>query len=430
MYSRISDIPEKGEGKKVSIRGWVYRERTSGNLRFLVVRDAFGIVQCAIKKDKVDGKSWKDAENAYIESSIGITGTTKKDDRAPGGFELQAEKANLVSRGEPFPISKDLSEEFLLDVRHLWMRSQKMSSIMKARHHITNYLREFFDSNDFYELAPPIITKSECEGGATLFEMDYFGEKAYLTQSSQMYAEVFIFGLEKVYVLAPSFRAEKSRTIRHLAEYWHLEPEMAWYDHKMNMELQEKMVEYVVQKMIKNYPDLLEACGRKPDELKKVKAPFPKMLYEDAVDKVNELGGKMKHGEDFGADEEAILTKEYNVPLFVEKFPKGIKAFYMREDPEKPGTVLNNDLLAPHGHGEIIGGSERIWDVDELITRMKEFKLDPEGDMKWYVDLRRYGSIPHSGFGLGIERLTKWILNLEHIRDAIPFPRTITRCYP
>ncbi len=431
MYLKISDILKKGdEGKKVSIRGWVYRERTSGSLRFLIIRDASGIMQCAVKKDKVDEKSWKAAEDAYIESSIEITGTTKKDSRAPGGFELQVEKVNLVSQGEPFPISKDLSEEFLLDVRHLWMRSQKMSNIMKARHHIESYLREFFDRQDFYELAPPIITKAECEGGSTLFELDYFGDKAYLTQSSQMYAEVFIFGLEKVYVLAPSFRAEKSRTIRHLAEYWHLEPEMAWYNQKMNMELQEDMVEYVVQKMIKNHPQLLEACGRKPDDLKQVKAPFPRLDYEDAVEMVNKLGGKMKKGEDFGADEEAVLTKEYDVPVFVHNFPKDIKAFYMREDPDKPGTVLNNDLLAPHGHGEIIGGSERIWEVDELITRMKEFKLDPEGDMKWYVDLRRYGSVPHSGFGLGIERLIKWILDLDHIRDAIPFPRTITRCYP
>ena len=219
MYSSISDVFQKGEGKKVSIRGWVYRERTSGNLRFLVVRDETGVIQCAIKKDKVNDSSWTDAENAYIESSIEITGKTKKDDRAPGGFELQVEEAKLVSRGEPFPISKDLSEEFLMDVRHLWMRSQKMTNIMKARHHITNYLREFFEKDGFYELAPPIITKSECEGGATLFEIDYFGDKAHLTQSSQMYAEVFIFSLGKVYVLAPSFRAEKSRTIRHLAEY-------------------------------------------------------------------------------------------------------------------------------------------------------------------------------------------------------------------
>jgi asparaginyl-tRNA synthetase len=304
-----------------------------------------------------------------------------------------------------------------------------MTAIMKARHHIVEYLREFFDNEGFYEIAPPIITKSGCEGGSTLFEMDYFGDKAYLTQSSQMYAEVFIFGLGKVYVLAPSFRAEKSRTIRHLAEYWHLEPEMAFYDHEMNMELQEKMVHKVVEKMVKEHPELLKACGRDPLDLKKVDGPFKRVEYKDAVDMVNELGGKMEYGEDFGADEEALLTKDIERPMFIHKYPKDIKAFYMKEDSKNPELVLNNDLLAPRGHGEIIGGSERIWDYEELITRMKEHKLELK-DYQWYLDLRKYGSVPHSGFGLGIERFCKWILNLDHIRDTIPFPRTITRCYP
>ena len=344
---------------------------------------------------------------------------------------MQVSRFETICLGEPFPIAKDLSEEFLLDVRHLWVRSQKLTNIMKARHHITNYLRGFFEKEGFWEIAPPIITRSGCEGGSTLFEMDYFGDKAYLTQSSQMYAEVFIYSHEKVYVFAPSFRAEKSRTIRHLAEYWHLEPEMAWYDQKMNMELQEQMVEHVVQNMVKHHPDLLKACGREPEDLAKVKAPFDRLDYEKAIARVNELCGteKMKYGDDFGADEEAILTKSETKPLFVHNFPKDIKAFYMREDPKKPGTVLNNDLLAPAGHGEIIGGSERIWELDELTTRMKEQNLNTK-DYQWYVDLRRFGSVPHSGYGLGIERLVKWILNLDHIRDAIPFPRTINRCYP
>jgi len=423
-------IAEKLEGKDVALRGWVYRARGSGNMMFIVMRDPSGIIQIAIKKDKVPEKDWKDANDAYVESSFTVTGRVKKDDRAPGGFEIEATEFELISRGDPFPISKDLSDEFLLDVRHLWLRSQKMTSIMKARHHIINYLREFLDEKEgFYEIAPPIITKSGCEGGSTLFEMDYFGEKAYLTQSSQMYAEVFVFSLGKVYVFAPSFRAEKSRTIRHLAEYWHLEPEMAFYDYKMNMELQESMVEYVAQNMVKNHSHLLKACGREPDDLAKVKGPFPRMEYKNAVDKVNELGGKMSHGEDFGADEEALLTKELDKPLFVYKYPKAIKAFYMKEDPSNPEYVLNNDLLGPRGHGEIIGGSERIWHLDELLDRMKEQNLK-EADYKWYVDLRRYGSVPHSGFGLGVERVVKWMLNLDHIRDAIPFPRTINRVYP
>lgn len=431
MYVEIGKILKgEMEGKRASIRGWVHRQRGSGNLNFIVLRDASGRMQCAIKKDKVGEKAFAEASQIYIESSVEIAGTVKKDERAPGGWELQVDEFRVVSRGEPFPISKDLSEEFLLDVRHLWLRSRKLVAAMKARHHLVNYLREYLDNEGFYEIAPPLITKSQCEGGSTLFAMEYFGEPAYLSQSGQLYAEVMAFGLGKVYAFAPSFRAEKSRTIRHLAEYWHLEPEMAWYSHEDNMKLQEDMISYAVQKFVKEHPDILEEVERDPAKLKVVKAPFPRMLYDDAVGQVNKLGGKMEIGQDFGADEEAILTKECEKPLFVEKFPKEVKAFYMREDPDKPGYVLNNDLLAPEGHGEIIGGSERIWDYNELIARMKEFGLDPNGDMKWYVDLRRYGSVPHSGFGMGIERLTKWVLGLNHIRDAIPFPRTITRCYP
>ena len=426
----VSDIfTQKMEGKEVSVRGWIYRIRSSGNMVFAVVRDPTGIIQVTVKKDKVSEKQWKEANEAYVESSLTVKGTVKKDERAPGGYEIGATGFELISRGEPFPIAKDLSEEYLLDIRHLWLRSQKMTAIMKARHHIVNYLREFFNNEGFYEIAPPIITKSGCEGGSTLFEMDYFGEKAYLTQSSQMYGEVFIFSLGKVFVLAPSFRAEKSRTIRHLAEYWHLEPEMAFYDHGMNMDLQEKMVQYTVEKMIKEQPGLLEACGRDPLDLEKVSGKFERIEYKDAIEKVNELGGKMKYGEDFGADEEALLTKEIDKPMFVEKFPGDIKAFYMKEDPKNPELVLNNDLLAPRGHGEIIGGSERIADYDKLVEKMKAQKLDLK-DYQWYLDLRKYGSVPHSGFGLGIERFVKWILNQHHIRDTIPFPRTITRCYP
>jgi asparaginyl-tRNA synthetase len=430
FYDIQKILLEKLEGKEVTVRGWIYRQRTSGNMMFIVVRDPTGIIQVAVKKDKVGEKDWKAATDAYVESSLIIHGTVKKDERAPGGYELQATGFELVSRGEAFPVAKDLSEEYLMDIRHLWVRSQKLTNIMKARHHIVNYLREFFNEKEgFYEIAPPIITKSGCEGGSTLFEMNYFGEPAYLTQSSQMYAEVFVYSLGKVYVLAPSFRAEKSRTIRHLAEYWHLEPEMAWYDQKMNMELQENMIYYAVEKMIKNHPDLLQACGRDPEDLKKVTLPFDRIDYAKAVDMVNELGGKMDHGQDFGADEEALLTKDATKPMFICNFPKDIKAFYMREDPNKPDTVLNADLLAPQKHGEIIGGSERIWQYDELIARMKEQNLKIE-DYQWYIDLRRFGSVPHSGYGLGVERFVKWVLNLDHIRDAIPFPRTINRCYP
>ncbi|MCX8197967.1 MAG: asparagine--tRNA ligase [Candidatus Micrarchaeota archaeon] len=414
---------------KVRIRGWVHRSRTSGGICFLVVRDSTGVVQCAIKKDAVGESSFISASQAYIESTILVEGVVKQDARAPGGYEISASSVKLVAQGEPFPIAKDQSVEFLLDTRHLWLRSQRLTNIMKARHKIIFYLREFFEKEGFWELAPPIITGAACEGGSTLFEISYFGEKAYLTQSSQLYAEVFTTALENVYVLAPSFRAEPSRTVRHLCEYWHLEPEMAFYDQKMNMRLQERMLEYVCQKMADSHPDLLLAIGRQPEKLKAVRAPFKRMTYEEAVEIAARSGANIKKGQDLGADEEALLTKDEEKPVFVTNFPKEIKAFYMREDPSNPGTVLNADVLAPEAHGEIIGGSERIWEYDELMRRLKENNLNPK-DYEWYIDLRRYGPFPHSGFGLGIERLVKWMLNLDHIRDAIPFPRTINRVYP
>ncbi|MBM3229751.1 asparagine--tRNA ligase, partial [Candidatus Parvarchaeota archaeon] len=401
-FEKIGEILSGNHsGSKVSIRGWVHRSRTSGGLAFIVVRDSTGVIQCAVKKDAVGDDSFQQASTAYLESTIVIEGTAKEDKRAPGGYELAATGVQLISKGEPFPIAKDQSVEFLLDTRHLWLRSQKLTNIMKARHLMIKYLREFFESEGFWELAPPMITGAACEGGSTLFEMDYFGQKAYLTQSSQLYAEVFTTALEKVFVLAPSFRAEPSRTVRHLCEYWHLEPEMAFYNQKMNMELQEKMLETVCQKMAANHADILQALGRDPDKLKAVKAPFMRMTYEDAVELAIKKGANIKMGQDIGADEEALLTCEEEKPIFVTNFPKDIKAFYMREDPENPGTVLNADCLAPEGHGEIIGGSERIWNYDELMARIKENNLNPK-DYGWYIDLRRYGSYPHSGFGLGI----------------------------
>ncbi len=415
--------------KSVKIRGWVHRSRTSGGMAFIVVRDSTGVMQCAVKKDAVGEKSFADATGAFLESTIMVEGTVKEDKRAPGGYELAASKVELLWKGEPFPIAKDQSVEFLLDTRHLWLRSQKLTNVMKARHYMVKYLREFFDEREgFFELAPPMITGAACEGGSTLFEMDYFGIKAYLTQSSQLYAEVFTTALEKVYVLAPSFRAEPSRTVRHLCEYWHLEPEMAFYSQKMNMDLQERMLVHVCQMMAANHADLLQALGRDPESLKVVKGPFKRITYQDAVELAIKLGANIKMGQDIGADEEALLTKDEDKPIFITNFPKDIKAFYMREDPSYPGTVLNADCLAPL-HGEIIGGSERIWEYDELMGRIKEQKLNAK-DYYWYIDLRRYGSYPHSGFGLGIERLVKWVLNLDHIRDAIPFPRTMNRVYP
>jgi len=429
-FTQISQILDGShENQKVNIRGWVYRARNSASLAFVVMRDSSGVIQCTLKKDSVDEKSFKDATEIYVESSCMLSGTPKKDERAPGGWEIQVENFQTIHRGEPFPIAKDQSIEFLMDTRHLWLRSQKLTKVFKLRHYTMNYLRQFFEEKGFFELPPPIITKSACEGGSTLFEMNYFGTPAYLTQSGQMYGEVFSSALEKIFVLAPSFRAEPSRTVRHLAEYWHLEPEMAFYNQKMNMDLQEQLLIFVCQNMAKNHSQLLQDVGRDPADLLKINGPFERIPYKKAIEKCQALDLKIEYGQDLGADEEFELTKELDKPIFIHNHLKDFKAFYMREDPNEPETVLSNDLLAPQGHGEIIGGSERIWDADELLSRMNEQKLNI-ADYQWYVDLRKYGSVPHSGFGLGIERLVKWMLNLDHIRDAIPFPRTINRVYP
>ncbi len=429
MFMHIKDVKKpEYEGKTVKLRGWVYRHRASSKLVFIVLRDATEVIQGIIKKEENPGLYEKGRE-LYIESSLWLEGVIRKDERAPGGYEIKITNLEPYTVGEPFPITKDQSIEHLLDNRHLWIRSRKLTQILEARHHIVSYLREFLNKNGFYEIPAPVITKSGAEGGSEMFEVDYFGEKAYLTQSSQMYGESFIYSLEKIYIFEPSFRAEPSRTRRHLTEYWHLEPEMAFYDHEMNMELQEKMVEYVAHKLAEEHRDLVRDIGRDPKDLLNIKTPFQRMTYEEAIEKVNELGGKMEYGDDFGADEEYLLTKDLKQPIFITNFPKEIKAFYMKEDPNKPGTVLNDDMLAPEGYGEIIGGSERIWKYDELLERMKEAKL-PIENYKWYLDLRRYGSVPHSGFGLGVERFVMWLLKLDHIRDTLPYPRVMNRVYP
>ncbi len=426
---KIEQALKLPEGTEVSVRGWVYRIRKLGeNKVFVVIRDVTGIVQAVVSKEDVPLHVWNNAQALHYESSLTLKGILKDDERAPGGKEIKVQELSPISIGEPFPIHKDQSEEFLLDNRHLWVRSRKMTNIFKARHHLINYLTEYLHSQGFYRFDPPIITTAGAEGGADMFELDYFGQKAYLTQSSQMYGEAGIFSLERVYTLAPSFRAEKSRTRRHLAEYWHLEPEAAFVDWEENMRIQEEMVSYAIEQFLQNHKDLVEFFNI-GDLHKEVKPPFPRLTYYEAVDLVNKLGGKMEYGEDFGADEEALISNQYKKPVFITKYPKKIKAFYMQEDPNDPELVLNNDMIAPYGHGEIIGGSERIWELEKLRERIKEAGLREE-DYKWYLDLRRFGSVPHSGFGLGIERFIKYVLNLDHIRDAVPFPRTVNRVYP
>ncbi|MCL5442635.1 MAG: asparagine--tRNA ligase [Candidatus Marsarchaeota archaeon] len=433
LKTGVKSVPiskaKASESKEVVIKGWIYRKRSSGGKIFAVVRDRTGIIQCIIDKSAMSESAWNAIDSAYLESSIIIKGTVKKDERAPDGVEMEAKDVLVVHSGEQFPITEYQSPEFLLDVRHLWLRSQRMIMAMKARSYIFRYARDFLDKQGFFEITPPLVTVAGGETGADLFEVKYFDQKAYLTESSQLYSEAMIYSLEKVYSFAPSYRAEKSRTVKHLAEYWHLEPEMAYFNNAMNMKFQEKLVSGIANKLAKEHPDILKFFSVEPDSLIKIRPPFKRLSYDQAIALLQEKGSDKKWGDDFGVEEEKLLTENEDKPIFVYNWPKEIKAFYMPVNPKDERTVLCADMLAPHGHGEIIGGSEREWRYEELVKRMKELNMNLD-NYSWYIDLRKYGSVPHAGFGLGIERVIKWMLNLDHIRDAIPFPRVINRLTP
>ncbi len=431
---QIEDAKKK-EGKEVSIAAWIHRKRESGGIVFAVIRDQTGIIQVAVKKDKVDSKSWKAATDTTVESSVKVSGSVKKDERAPTGYELEVTKFQNVNIAEPYPITEYQSTELLLDKRHLWLRSIKMINVMRARAYVFRYAREFFDKRGFYEVTPPIITTAGGETGANMFSLNYFGEKAYLTESSQLYAEVMEFALGFIYSFVPSFRAENSRTPKHLAEYWHLEPEMPYYDNEDAMKLEEKLVSSIANKLAEKHADILRELKVDPQSLLKVKPPFERITYEKAIEILNEHGMKKKWGDDFGVEDEKALTEDKEKPIFVHSWPREIKPFYMPINEKDTRTVASADMLAPHGHGEIIGSGEREWRLDKLLERMHEVEQSRgvKFNMKnyeWWLDLRKYGSIPHTGFGMGMERLIKWLLNLDHIRDAIPFPRMSNRLYP
>ncbi|KYK27544.1 MAG: hypothetical protein AYK19_06700 [Theionarchaea archaeon DG-70-1] len=423
----IQDLKDR-IGEPVELTAWVHRKRTHGSLLFLVLRDSTGVVQASIKKDQCEEESFNNACGVTLESVVTVKGTVIEDKRAPTGIEIKVSNFNSVSPAEEFPLQEDTGLEVLLDYRHLHLRSTRLTNIMKVRQYLMEYLREFFQKEGFWEVWPPIFTVAGCEGGSTLFSLDYYGDTVYLSQSAQLYLEVLIISLEKVFAFTPSFRAEKSRTPKHVTEYWHLEQEAAFYDNEDNMKFQEDMITYVCQKMAEQ-KDLLKELGRDPEYLKNVKPPFYRLTYDEALEKLKEAGVDKEWGDDLGAEDEYILTNGLDKPLFVWRWPKISKPFYMKLDPQNEEYVLNDDLLAPDGHSELIGGSQRIHDYDELVQRIEEENMDP-GAYEWYVDMRKYGNVPHSGFGLGTERLLKWILNLEHIRDVIPFPRTPRRYYP
>lgn len=427
-FITIQQALDKGSGN-AKLRGWVYRERKSSNRAFIVLRDGTNIIQCVVGKEKVTEKTWNDTEKVCIESSVIIEGEIVKDDRAPTGYELRVSELEIINLAERFPIVKDQSTEFLLDQRHLWLRSRELTNVWKVKAQVLKASREFFEKEKYIEVTPPIITGSACEGGSTLFEIKYFDEKAYLSQSAQLYLEAMIFSLEKVWSLTPSFRAEPSKTTRHLTEYWHLEMESAWLDFEGLLDFEERLISYICESVAKNCIAELKILGRDPQDLLKIKPPFPRITYDEALDILKKDGMEIPWGKDLRTNEEEQLMKHYDKPLIVTRYPKQIKAFYMKEDPKNPKVVLCCDVLAPEGRGEIIGSSERETDLEKLKKRIKE-QGEREEHYNWYLDLRKFGSVPHSGFGLGIERLIAWICKLESVRDAIPFPRTIKRKSP
>ena len=426
IFVPIHEVLEgRYDDKKVAIRGWVYRKREGKGTIFLVLRDSTGVIQCTVKKDS---PAWADAEKITIESSLTLEGVVKKDPRAPGGFEIAAENVSIIGLAEVFPISKDKSEEFLRDIRHLWLRSRRMNLVMKVRCEVLEATREFFKTQKFVEVSPPMFISAAVEGGSTLFGLKYFDQDLYLTQSSQLYLEILIYSLEKVYCIAPSFRAEKSRTIRHLTEYWHIEGEWPFADMHDLMQFEEELLAHVCQRTAESCNKEFAELGVDISKVASVKTPFPKITYTEAVERLNAKGITRKWGEDFGYDDEKALADEFNNPFFIYDYPTAIKAFYCKTYRDKPEVAMSADMLVPR-IGEISTGGAREDDKDMLVRRIRETGMN-EKDYDWYLDLRRYGTVPHVGFGMGLERVLTWMLDLENIIDSIPFPRTTRRFYP
>ena len=429
-YVTIQQAMAQGSGE-VNIRGWVYRERGSNKFKFIVLRDTTNIIQCVIDKEVVGEDKFKVAKGTQIETSMGITGEIKAEPRAPSGYEVHVKDFEVYCASDTFPINKDQSPEFLLDKRHLWIRSRKMQAILKIRNTVFKAIREYFDKGGFYEFHTPIFQPIQCEGGSSLFKVDYFGEETYLAQTWQLYAEAGIFTLEKIYTISPSFRAEKSKTSRHLTEYWHAEMEGAWLTFKEIQDYGEGLVKHVFGKVLETNINELEILKRDVSKLKPiVEKPFIRMTYTDVLKLLKEKANlDIEWGKDLRTVEEDELSKLHDVPIIVTNYPKKVKAFYMKEDEGDKTVVHGYDLIATESYGEIIGGSERESDIEKIKSRLNEEGEDLK-NYEFYLDTRRYGSVPHGGFGLGVERLITWICGLDNIKDSIPFPRTIIRYKP
>ena len=426
---RIKDLA-RHVGETVTVHGWLYNKRTSGKLQFPIVRDGSGFLQCVVSKKEVSEESWSDSDRATQESTVRVTGKVVAEARAPGGVELHVQELALTGLAEPYPISpKEHGTDFLMNHRHLWLRSMKQHYVLLVRNEIEKAIRDFFYDRDFILIDSPILTANAAEGTSTLFETDYFGDKAYLSQSGQLYLEPAAAAFGKVYCFGPTFRAEKSKTRRHLTEFWMVEPEVAFLEFDGLQELAEEFIEYIVGRVLERCPEALKQLERDVTKLENVKRPFPRISYRDAIELLKSKGMPANFGDDIGGDEETVIANSFDRPVLITRYPVGIKAFYMKPDPNDPEVALAMDMIAPEGYGEIIGGSQRIDDHDLLVQRIQEHKLPMEA-FQWYLDVRKYGTFPHSGFGMGIERCVAWVTGVPHLRETIPYPRTLNRIYP
>jgi len=441
MSSPVTTIVEIGkhDGQTVTIRGWLYNLRESGKLLFPQFRDGSGVIQGVVPKNAVPPEVFEAIKTLTQESSVIVEGKVRADKRAPGGYELDVANVQVIQRvpdSDPYPITpKEHGTDFLMEHRHLWVRSQRQAAILRVRAEIIKAARDYLDQNGFTLTDPPIITPAACEGTSTLFPVDYFEEQAFLTQSGQLYAEATAMALGKVYSFGPTFRAEKSKTRRHLTEFWMVEPEVAYFELDDVMALAEGLLSFIVKRCLERRRSDLQTIGRDVAKLEKIEAPFPRLSYDDAVKNLQEghakgaLEARFEWGGDLGSPDETYLSAQFEKPVMVHRYPAKVKAFYMEPDPQRPELALCVDVLAPEGYGEIIGGSQRMASHALLLQRIHEHGL-PEESFKWYLDLRKYGSVPHGGFGMGIERAVAWICGLEHVRETIPFPRTLNRLYP
>jgi asparaginyl-tRNA synthetase len=430
MHVHIEDIGTH-EGDEVTIKGWLHNRRSSGKIHFLTLRDGSGFIQAVMSKATVGEERFKAADHLSQETSLIVTGTARADTRAPSGYEIDVKSFEVVGASHDYPITpKEHGVDYLLDRRHLWIRSERQQAILRVRHEIINAVRDFFNGRGFILADTPIFTPAACEGTTTLFPAQYFEEQtAFLTQSGQLYNEANAMALGRVYCFGPTFRAEKSKTRRHLTEFWMVEPEMAYADLNDIMELAEDLVVSVVGRVLEKRRRELTVLERDVSKLEAVRKPFPRISYDEAVTTLKAKGLPIEWGGDFGGPDETALSEQYDRPVMVHRYPSAIKAFYMKPDPERADLALGVDVLAPEGYGEIIGGGERLADLDLLLERIKEHNL-PQEAFEWYLDLRRYGTVPHGGFGMGIERVVAWICKLEHVRETIPYPRMLYRLYP